>query len=297
MLFNNFPFWHKPNNKVSRREFNKVMMKVKNIFLIVLLVTVALSCKKEDAVMLPDVVKVPLLKGVKASGQPEFEYIYNNSRLVSDEKSKYSYTTHDYNEQNQLVTTDYFVNQTLLRSDQNVSDSVLNQLGLMNFVNTELGGTVRYEYNASGQLIKSIASRPSESTTEYSEFKYDDSKRIVRELLYWDSKVLGYIDYSYDNRGNLIRETLYSISSSGLAELNTTTQYEFDDKQNPFQSFKRLLSPGINTNPNNITKEIYTIHNGQDEATDFVQVTSITYAYSSQGYPVRRSGTIEYIYE
>lgn len=271
-------------------------MKVKIISLIVLLVSAALSCKKDDA-MIPDMVKVPLIKGVRAADQPQFEYIYNYSRLVSEEKSKYSYTNYNYNEQNQLVTTDYYINQALLSPDQKLSESALNQQGLMNLLNTELGGTISYEYNTSGQLVKTVTLRPSESTTEYSEFRYDDNGRIGREILYWDSSVLGYINYLYDDRGNLISEELYSISSSGLAELNTTTQYEFDNKQNPFRSFQRLLSPGINTNPNNITKEIYTIHHNEDEVKDIVQVTSISYVYSSQGFPVRKNGTVEYVYE
>ena len=271
-------------------------MKVKIISLIILLVSVSLSCKKEG-VMIPDMVKVPLIKGVRAADQPQFEYIYNYARLVSEEKGKYSYTNYNYNEQNQLVTTDYYINRALLSSDQNLLESALNQQGLMNLVSTELGGTMRYEYNASGQLVKTVTLRPLEGTSEYSEYRYDDTDRIGREILYWDSNVLGYIDYIYDDRGNLISEALYSISSSGLAELNTTTQYEFDNKQNPFRSFQRLLSPGINTNPNNITKETYTIHQVQGEGSDIVQVTSISYVYSSLGFPVRKNGTVEYIYE
>jgi len=271
-------------------------MNVKRISLMVLLLSVALSCKKEG-VIIPDMVKVPLIKGVRAADQPQFEYIYNYSRLVSEEKSKYSYTKYNYNEQNQLVKTDYYVSQALLSPDRNILESALNQPGLMSFVNTELGGTIIFEYNASGQLVRTETLKPRESSSEYSEYRYDADGRIGREILYWDNNVLGYIDYLYDDRGNLISEALYSISSSGLAELNTSTQYEFDNKQNPFRSFQRLLSPGINTNPNNITKEIYTIHQSLDEVKDIVQVTSISYVYSSLGFPVRKNGTVEYLYE
>ena len=271
-------------------------MKVKVIFHIALLVSVALSCKKDD-VMIPEMVKVPLIKGVRAADQPQFEYVYNYSRLISEEKSRHSYTNYRYNEQSQLVTSEYYINEALLSSDQNLLESALNNQGLMNFVNTELGGAISYEYNPSGQLVKAVTIRPSEGPSEYSEYRYDADNRIGREILYWDSNVLGYIDYSYDDRGNLISEALYSISSSGLAELNTTTQYEFDNKKNPFRSFQKLLSPGINTNQNNITKEIYTIHSNQDDVKDIIQVTSISYVYSSLGFPVRKNGTVEYVYE
>ena len=70
----------------------------------------------------------------------------------------------------------------------------------------------------------------------------------------------GYIDYLYDYKGNLIKEILYDISETGVAELSTTTKYLFDSKQNPYQSFKSLMIPGIYTNRNNIIKEIYTVH-------------------------------------
>ena len=271
-------------------------MKVKIITLIVLLVSVALSCKKED-VMIPDMVRVPLIKGVRAADQPQFEYVYNSLRLVREERSKYSYSNYNYNKQNLLETTDYYINQALLRPDNSLQESALNQQGLLNLVNTELGGTIRFEYNASGQLVKAVTIRPSEGTTEYSEYRYDATGRIGREILYWANNVLGYIDFLYDDRGNVVSEALYSISSSGIAELNTTTQYEFDNKQNPFRSIQRLLEPGINTNPNNITKEIYTIHQSKDVIKDIVQVTSISYVYNSQGFPVRKNGTVEYIYE
>lgn len=271
-------------------------MKVKIISLLVLLLTVTLSCKKDD-LMLPDLVNEILIKEINVTDKPQFEFIYNNSKLISNEKSKYIYTNYSYNEKNQLVTTDYYVNEDLLSTDKKLVESALTQEGLVDFVSAVLGGTVIYEYNTSAQLIKAVTVRPSETTSEYSEYKYDDNNRISRELLYWDNKVLGYIDYLYDDRGNLISEALYSISASGLAELNTTTQYEFDNKHNPFRSLKNQLSPGIDTNPNNITKEIFTIHSGRDVVSDIVQVTTITYVYSSVGFPVRRSGTIEYLYD
>ncbi|HAM10127.1 MAG: hypothetical protein A2X05_11720 [Bacteroidetes bacterium GWE2_41_25] len=272
-------------------------MKLKIFPFLLLFISVAFSCKKDDEMMIPDMVKVPVIKSVRDAEKPQYEYVYNYSRLISEEKSKYSYTNYNYNEQNQLVTTDYYINEALLSTDQNILEAALNQQGLMSLVSTEKGGTLRYEYNASGRLTKTIAIRPAETTSEYSEYNYDDNDRIGREILYWDNKILGYIEYEYDERGNLIHEVLFSITSSGLAEINTTTEYEFDNKQNPYRSVQRILSPGINTNLNNIVKEIYTIHIKPDDGENIVQVTSFAYVYSSLGFPVRKNSTVEYIYE
>lgn len=272
-------------------------MKGKIFCICTVLIVITLSCKdKEDTQFIPEIAKTPLLRRLKSGDQPQNEYIYNNSRLVVEEKSKFNYTRYNYNDKNQLVAADFYVNEALLSSNEKILDSALNRQGLMNFTNNDLGGTIRYEYNASGQVIKSTLSRPVESTMENTEYIYADD-RIGREILYWDNKILGYIDFVYDERGNLNKETLYSISSSGLAELNTTTLYEYDNKQNPFRSFQILLSPGINTNINNIIKETYTIHSNLSEVADIIQVTNTKYVYNSYGLPISKNSTVEYQYE
>jgi hypothetical protein len=65
---------------------------------------------------------------------------------------------------------------------------------------------------------------------------------------------------------------------------------------NPFIAFKRLITPGINTNPNNITKETYTIHFEVDKWTQQVTITNNSYEYDHRGYPVKVNGEAEYVY-
>src|SRR5690606_13450799 len=103
--------------------------------------------------------------------------------------------------------------------------------------------------------------------------------------------------YQYDEYGNVIRQTKYLVSSSGIAELTTTTDYEYDNKHNPYQSFNRLMTPGIYTNPNNITKETYTIHFEVDPSIEKVQITERTYEYNANGYPIKVNGETEYLYK
>jgi hypothetical protein len=97
------------------------------------------------------------------------------------------------------------------------------------------------------------------SNSEYLEFAYEND-RISRQTTYWKNEISGYIDYFYDEKGNLIKEIRYLVPSTGIAELSISTEYEYDKMLNPYQSFKRLMTSGINTNQNNIIKEIYTIH-------------------------------------
>jgi hypothetical protein len=115
--------------------------------------------------------------------------------------------------------------------------------------------------------------------------------------MYWQNELSHYIDYFYDEKGNLIKETQYRALSAGAAELLTTTEYEFDNMQNPFLSFKRLLTPGRFTNPNNIVKETYTGYFEVDKQTPSVSVRSNSYEYNDRGYPVKVNGEAEYVYK
>ncbi len=114
--------------------------------------------------------------------------------------------------------------------------------------------------------------------------------------MYWDDVATGYIDYTYDATGNLISEMLYDQPSSGDAVLITSTQYEFDSNPNPYNLLHKLMLPGIYTNPNNITKETYTIYLSGDQGTNNVQVTTNTYTYNAKGYPVTKNGNVTFVY-
>jgi hypothetical protein len=159
------------------------------------------------------------------------------------------------------------------------------------------GGSLSYEYSNNGQLTKTIYSRPQLISSEYSEFSYNAGNRINKQTMYWDNIATGYIDYSYDGKGNMIKETLYNLPLTGAAELITTTQYEFDSKLNPYKSVNKLPIPGVDTNPNNIIKETYTIHLAQGQGADKAQVTQTTYIYNTSGYPIAKNGNTTYVYK
>jgi hypothetical protein len=274
------------------------IMKLKIISFCLVLVSIFVSCKKEPL----DTTTATgsdlfLLSKVTTDNQSTDEYVYNSVNLISEEKSKFDYAVHHYNTGNQLVSTDFYGNDDVLSSNIQVYTAALNCKEWVTSLNGAKGGTLAYEYNSNDQLVKTTYTRPSSTSSEYSLFSYDNNNRINKQMMYWESNATGYIEYSYDTKGNLVTESLYNLPSSGVAELITTTQYVYDNQQNPFKSFSKLMLPGINTNVNNISKLTYTINSKTDQAPDKIQITENTYEYNANGFPVSKNGNVKYVYK
>jgi len=234
---------------------------------------------------------IPLISKVLVAGVSCHEYIYNDANLLSEEKSKFQYTKHNYNDKNLLTTSDFYLDPAIFSS----SSPTTVRTVWVNPDNTAKSLTKLFEYNDKDQLIRVTYNRPSVSNSEYSEFTFEND-RISRQTMYWKNELSYYIDYLYDEKGNLFKETKYRVPSTGIAELWTTTEYEYDNMQNPFQSFKRLMTPGKYTNQNNITKETYTIHFEVDQWTQKVSIINNSYEYNNKDYPIKVNGEAEYIY-
>jgi hypothetical protein len=277
-------------------------MKLKIISFCLLFITIFFSCKKEDlsdglnSGNKPDA-SVPLLSQVLIDNQPTYEYLYNDSSQLIAENSKFNFNMSHYNALGQLVSTDYYGNDAVLSNDAQVLQAALSSTIWVCSTTGVKAGTLSYIYNDKGQLIKTSYSRPVTSSSEYSEFTYSENGNISRQTMYWADAAIGYIDYSYDSKGNLVKEILYNLPSSGVAELVTTTQYEFDSKLNPYRLSGKILIPGENTNLNNIIKETYTIQIDPDQGSDKVLVTQTTYTYNNLGYPVTENGNTTFIYK
>ena len=267
--------------------------------LFVVFVVLLLSCKKEDLSDLGNRgnTVAPALSKILVNNQSAYEYIYSDSNLISEEKSTYDFKLNHYNTKGQIASIEYYGNDDIFSSDATVSATAVNSIALVTAETGKKGGTITYEYNNNSQLIKTTYTLPSLTISEYSEFTYDANKRISRQTMYWVNVATGYIDYSYDGKGNLNNEMLYNLPTSGVAELITTTSYNFDNKQNPYKLFRRLMIPGINTNQNNIIKETYAIHLTPAQGSDKVQITETSYKYNAMGYPVSSSGNVSYVYQ
>lgn len=271
-------------------------MKFKIISFCLVLVSIFISCKKEPLSIVANA-NIALLSKVMTDNQSSDEYIYNGLNLISEEKSRYDFTLHHYNSNNQLVSSDFYGNDDILSSNLQIYQTAMNRVDWITPINGSKGGTITYVYNGDAQLIKTTYTRPSSTSSEYSLFSYDANNRINRQMMYWENNETGYIDYSYDAKGNLITEALYNLPATGVAELITTTQYAYDNQQNPFKSFRQLMISGINTNVNNIIKETYTINSNTVQASNKIQITNNSYAYNTNGYPVSKNGNVAYTYK
>jgi len=252
------------------------------------------SCKKDKPILIEDP-GIPLLEKVLYGPELSQVYTWNESYLISEEKSKFFYTRHHYNNRNQLVSSDFYVDPGIYSSDSHIAQESMNRTEWVNADNTAREMFKTYEYNQDGQLIKYSINRINTNYKSYSTFEYNAKGQISKETWYSDGKANGNTIYTYNNAGNLILKTKNDILADGTIQLSTTTNYEFDDKKNPYLQFKMQI-PGIYTNQNNITKETYTLWFEVDAFIDKIQITETTYDYNNSGYPVKKDGIVEFTY-
>jgi hypothetical protein len=279
---------------------NILVMKIKTITFCLLFVTILLSCKKEDVTHgtgSATAPYIPVLSKVLVDNQSASEFLYNDTNMIWQEKTRLDLTIHHYNAKGQLVTSEYYGNDDALSSDQSVSQTAMTQAAWVTPASGKKIGIISYEYNNNGQLTKSTTTHPLITCTEYSLYTYDNNNRISRQSMYWDEVETGYIDYTYDIKGNLANETLYSTPSTGDPVAINSTKYSFDGAPNPYRMNNKLPVPGINSNINNIIKETNTIYLSAALGSDNVSTNENTYTYNTIGYPVSKNSNMTYVYE
>ena len=221
-----------------------------------------------------------------------YEYSYNETNLLSEEKSKLIYVKYNYNENGYLISTDHYNDPALFSSSMEVIEASRNKEEWTNPENTEKSYSTEYEYNTFGQLMKSS------DHSGYSTFNYDNKNRISRQTYYHDDIISHKTDFEYDKRGNLTKKSLYQVEESGKKELIRKTIFKFDKNHNPYKELNNLMIPGKYTNPNNIIKEItsnyYLIKNMEDDT----NTIELSYEYNQYDYPIAVDGKkIRYVYE
>ncbi len=270
-------------------------MKRKLFYIILLFSTIFWSCEKEKSMTIENT-NVPLISKVFIGGELYKDYSYNEANLVSEEKSKFHYSKHTYNYKNQVIASDFYWDNSIFSSNSRVLETAMNREEWVNPNNTTKSISHEFIYNKEGQLIRKLYIRPSSNISDFTEFLYENGQ-IIRITGYYNNSRSSYTDYLYDENGNIYKQLKYTVSTSSVIELTTTTEFEYDNMKNPFLSFKRLMTPGIYTNQNNIIKETYTIHFEVDPSIEKVQITENSYEYNNEGYPIRVNGIIEYIYK
>ena len=264
-------------------------------YIVILLVTLIPSCENDK---FPDRENtgIPLIsKIMNKDGETYKEYTYNSDNLLIEEKSKYHYTRHNYNSKDQLISSEFYFDERLFSSVANISQEAFNRTEWVNPDNTEKSLIQSFDYNNQGQLFRKTYERPNSSNSEYLEFHYENG-RIIKQTGYFNNARSSIVSYYYDERGNLKKTDKCLFSSDGIECSCTTTEYEYDDKNNPFLAFRQLMTPGENTNRNNITKTTYTILFEVDPSVEKVTVTRNSYRYDHKGYPVRVNDDREYVY-
>lgn len=268
---------------------------MRKIALLSILSVILFSCEKEHLIITENI-GVPLISKVLTGGEIYMIYSYNEANLVKEEKSKFHYTIHTYNRSNQLAASDFYWDISMASSSLSVVEAAMNRKEWVSPENTEKSLTQKFEYDNNGHLERIIYIRQKDDGPEYLLYSWKNDK-IIRRTGYWHNEISGYIDFFYDDRGNLAKENKYIVHSGGATELATTTEYEYDNMKNPYQVFRRLMTPGKYTNPNNIVKETYTLHFEVDPWFEKVQVANYSYLYNDEDYPIRVNGNTEYIYK
>jgi hypothetical protein len=263
---------------------------------IIIVFCIFVSCEKQNEKQLNVENKgLPLISKVIIDGKTYTEYSYTAANLLCEEKSKFHYTKHFYNENNQLIESDFYWDIAMVSSNSQIVEAAMNREEWVTPENTPKSISHKLEYFSSGQLSRKSYIRNDEKYSDFVEFQYEGD-RIVSSTGYYNNSVSGRTDYYYDTNGNVIKEMKYMVSPEGINQLITTTQYEYDIMHNPFLIFKRLTTPGVYTNSNNIVKETTTLNFDVTPDIEKVQVNVYSYEYNYEGYPVKVNGTTEYVY-
>lgn len=264
-------------------------MKKSFLVFILFLLFFAYACEENEPLIRQNG-EILLLKQVKFDSELYYEYTYTAEKLISEEKSKFHYTKHNYNKHSQLISTDFYYDPAMFSSNSHVVDSAWKREEWVNPANTDKGLCRRYFYNNNTQLVKST------DEITYAEYNYDEKNRISRQTFFHEGILSGFIDFTYDLSNNLIERRHYYVLDSGESLLATTTEYSYDTKNNPYKAFKSLLIPGIHTNTNNIIREVYILHLEVDNTINTRQVTENSYVYNIYDFPVKKNGNVEFVY-
>ena len=267
---------------------------MKKTLIIVLICSIAFSCKKENLPI--ENRPTGFLSRVLIAGKPYQEYTYTSAGLISEEKSWGTYTKYTYNSNNQLVKQDFYIDPALYSSSSQVITEAQKRKEWANPQNVPKSVTNTYSYDKTGPFIQRIVDRTN-GTLDYSKYELNEKGLVSKDVFYDQDKPSGYVDYLYDESGNLIREKHYFISADGKTKLSNETEYEFDNKKNPYFPFNKLIFPGRNTNRNNITKETYTVYGETTSIVEWLNITTHVYEYNDLGYPVKVDGETIYEYE
>jgi len=233
-----------------------------------------------------------LLMQVKSGDYTLEQLTYLGAGKVNDHVESFSYTKYSYNSQDQLIKLERAFSTNPLSC---FMPSGSNGEIITDPRKAKVTQYSEYEYNNSGRLAKrSNYNLGSENFQLVSYLTYDYDNNLITKLNYYNpqGQLVQYEAYTYDSNNNVTRDDYYTVEAGANAQLHHYNSYEFDDKKNPYKVFAMEGTPGIFTNQNNITKDIYVyVYNG----TEYRNPTAYTYEYNLLGYPTKINGK-NYVY-
>jgi hypothetical protein len=205
---------------------------------------------------------------------------YNSDCLLYESTEPYKYKRFSYDSQNLLkkVEVAYSFNAFSCAMLPGISTEVDPRKASISEYSV-------FEYDSALRLTKKsdyFIKNGIPELTYLQTYDYENDKIVKTSTFNPQGRLTGYHDYLYDDKGNITRDDLYSNNS--VIKLMSTTIYEFDNKNNPYQVFACEGNPGIYTNRNNIIKETSVSYNGIAESST---ERLYAYEYNSLDYPVK----------
>jgi hypothetical protein len=268
-------------------------MKAVNFIFILLTAISIISCEEKTFNDLTG--EGTLLKEVVVEGEIIYKYTYNDANLVKEEKNKFHYTEHKYNNKNQLIQSDYYWDERIASSNLSTLQEALDRNDWVTPENTERDLYTTFEYDSNGQLKRSTIHRLNSNDSEYSTYVYADGK-IEKQISYYNNQQTSLKNYYYDQYDNLLKVEKFIFTDDVQPVLSSSNEYYFDKKNNAYLSFNLLIIPGVHTNKNNVIKEDYTIYSMTDGSVENVQTNEYTYTYNAKDFPEQRSDGTKYTY-
>ena len=93
---------------------------MKKLLLILSCTLIFISCEKDKESIIENT-DIPLVSKVLIGGEIYMEYTYNDENLLTEEKNKFHYSRHFYNNNNQLIKSDFYWDMRIASSDSRVT--------------------------------------------------------------------------------------------------------------------------------------------------------------------------------
>lgn len=155
------------------------------------------------------------------------------------------------------------------------------------YVGTDMTGYTTIEYDGSNRPSKAriYAEDSTGGLSEVAQLtNVYTNNQVTRSNVYFVDNgtpvLFLYQEYSYTS-GNIVNEKTYFADAFGQGQLNSTSDYQYDNKKNPYLLLNMpVLFSGAAMSTNNPTSATYKDRNGATTDSE-----TYTYVYNGNGYP------------